>query len=208
MPDPFQLLVTNGPDAGRKIVVPPEGATLGRSSSSDITLQDPTLSRRHCRFETHEDGSPWVIDFGSANQTLVNDKPVTEQRLDIGDLILVGDTLLKLVSSPAAPSAAAAAAAAPAQAAAAPAETQPQPQTIDLGCDSSKRLAEDKKLSLRPILWVVAAAILLIAGWAVFMNADGDGKSKGTRPAPGPRVPRHVSIRYEKVEATTDNIFR
>ncbi len=216
MPETFHLIVTNGPDAGRRIAIPPEGSTLGRSSSSDIVLEDPALSRRHCRFEFHDDSSLWILDFGSANQTLVNDKPVTEQRLEPGDLVLVGDTILKTenipASAPKAPSVKPSVApdanpAAPAPVAPAPAAQSKPSGPIDLGLGRAADKAE-KRLSLRPILWVVAAAILLIAGWAVFMRPDDSATRAKTRPAPGPRNPRFVSLRYEKVEATTNNIFR
>lgn len=220
MPEQRHLLITNGSEAGRAITVPPEGATLGRSSSSDIVLGDPALSRRHCRFEFHDDGSLWVVDFGSANQTLVNDKPVTEQRLSPGDLILVGDTIIKACDIPAAapapaqsPSPAPAIAPAPAAApgvatapAASPSPAEPT-GTIDLGLAKPKTPAL-RNASLRPILWVVAAAILLIVGWAVFLSGGDDASANRARQPQGPRIPRHISLRYEKVEATSNNIFR
>ena len=68
----LELLVTEGPLKGRRFAVPAEGLRLGRSSSCEISIPDPVLSRNHCLFETRKDGL-WVTDLASANGTVVND---------------------------------------------------------------------------------------------------------------------------------------
>lgn len=92
------LVVVAGPDKDRQIVVPPEGARVGRSSKNDIALNDPMMSRHHCRLFFKTDAGMWVADLGSSNQTFVNGQPVQEQRLSVGDMIGVGETTIRVLS--------------------------------------------------------------------------------------------------------------
>jgi serine phosphatase RsbU (regulator of sigma subunit) len=70
--------------------------TLGRSSGSDIPLQDRTLSRAHARIETqgHE---VVLVDLGSRNGTSLNglrlERPAP---LKVGDRIVLGETVIDL----------------------------------------------------------------------------------------------------------------
>ena len=59
MKEKFELLVTDGPLKGARFQVDAKGVRLGRSSSCEIALQDPLLSRNHCLFEVR-DGALWV----------------------------------------------------------------------------------------------------------------------------------------------------
>lgn len=67
--------------------------TVGRLSACDICLSDANSSREHAAFE-REDGG-WVIrDLGSTNGTSVNGQKITRQKLQDGDLIVIGVTEL------------------------------------------------------------------------------------------------------------------
>ena len=52
----LELLVTEGPLKGRRFAVPDEGLRLGRSSSCEISIPDPALSRNHCLLEARDGG--------------------------------------------------------------------------------------------------------------------------------------------------------
>jgi transcriptional regulator with GAF, ATPase, and Fis domain len=67
---------------------------LGRSSSCDIVLRDPSVSRRH--LEIRRDAPGWVVeDLGSSNGSLLNGSPLLhEEILAPGDEIVLGDTSL------------------------------------------------------------------------------------------------------------------
>ena len=91
------LIVEKGPERGREITIPPEGARIGRSSRNDITLLDPVMSRFHCRIYWIDPHTLAVADLGSSNHTLVNGHPAQDQPLKIGDLITLGDSVLKVV---------------------------------------------------------------------------------------------------------------
>ncbi len=89
----MELEVLEGPDAGIRIALPPM-LLVGRSGNNDLVLQDPALSKVHCRFRMSGNGVT-LTDLGSTNGTLVNGMTVLECRLKDGDRILVGDTLLQ-----------------------------------------------------------------------------------------------------------------
>jgi hypothetical protein len=97
MPEPLILEVLRGKDAGRQITVPASGAVLGRSSDCDITLDEHTVSRTHCRFAC-ENGD-WVIeDLGSRSGVIINGQKSSKSPLGQGDRIELGVLLLKVVS--------------------------------------------------------------------------------------------------------------
>jgi hypothetical protein len=62
---------------------------LGRSNQCDVTVNDPTVSRRHCEI-TSRNGEIHLHDLGSSNLTLVNGQPVKSAQLHVGDRIIVG----------------------------------------------------------------------------------------------------------------------
>ena len=66
--------------------------TLGRSLDCDLWIDDPRLSRTHCRLEPALEGDGWVvIDLNSRNGTCVNAKRVIErQPLSHRDVITIG----------------------------------------------------------------------------------------------------------------------
>ena len=68
--------------------------TLGRSLKCDVWLDDPALSREHCRFEP--EGSGWyIVDLKSRNGTYVGALAVTRHKLFDGDQIRAGDARLE-----------------------------------------------------------------------------------------------------------------
>lgn len=68
---------------------------IGRTSECDVCIpDDDQVSRVHARLDW--DGANWVlVDLGSTNGSFVNDQKVTEHRLEPGDVIEIGDTLLR-----------------------------------------------------------------------------------------------------------------
>jgi hypothetical protein len=65
------------------------GRVLGRATSCDYLIHDPTVSNRHAELVRLDDG--WLIrDLGSRNGTRVNGWLVKEQRLRDGDTLTFG----------------------------------------------------------------------------------------------------------------------
>ena len=68
------------------------GATLGRSDSADINLDDPFASSAHARIFQRGDYM-YLEDMGSTNGTYLNGRQVrTAERLKVADTIRIGDT--------------------------------------------------------------------------------------------------------------------
>jgi hypothetical protein len=78
--------------AGRRLLVAPAGATIGRSRDCDVVLDDAGVSRHHARVRPDPPG--WTIeDLGSTNGVRVNGQPVHgPHRLRLGDRIELGST--------------------------------------------------------------------------------------------------------------------
>ena len=89
------LRIVGGPDAGRTIPVRMGQMTIGRAAGNSIVLADPNASRSHCVVHRDADGIV-VIDVGSANGTRVEGVPEPQARLQPGDLLRLGDSLLEL----------------------------------------------------------------------------------------------------------------
>ncbi len=62
---------------------------VGRHSEADIRLPLPDVSRRHCRFFFRE-GKWYVRDLKSLNGVFVNDLPVDEVPVQVGDRVRIG----------------------------------------------------------------------------------------------------------------------
>lgn len=196
MDDSPHLMIEAGPDKGRALHVPPAGLRLGRASSNDVALADPLLSRHHCRLEFRSDGSLWITDLASANQTLVNGKPVQEARLRTGDRVLIGATQLAVLKdeAPGAPPPAGAGTGADAET-----------PVVDLGF-AEPAGEPPPAASLRPLLWAAGAAAVLLLGAALIMRLP--ARHETGAGAPPPEEPWPLEIHYEKIEADHNSIFR
>jgi hypothetical protein len=77
---------------GRRVLVAPAGATVGRSRECDVVLPDTGVSRRHAAIRPV--GGGWVVeDLGSTNGVLLNGREVNgEHPLSPGDRLGLGST--------------------------------------------------------------------------------------------------------------------
>jgi pSer/pThr/pTyr-binding forkhead associated (FHA) protein len=70
-----------------------DAAVIGRLPDCDVTLDDPSVSRRHARLL--RDGGRWLIeDLGSTNGVLVNGESVGRTELHDGDRLELGSVRL------------------------------------------------------------------------------------------------------------------
>jgi FhaA, N-terminal domain/FHA domain len=78
----------------RRLLLPPEGGTIGRSRDCDVVFDDAGISRLHAQIRPHRDG--WTVeDLGSTNGVLVNGRRVHGGLLlRPGDRIELGSTEL------------------------------------------------------------------------------------------------------------------
>ena len=191
-----ELLVTAGPLEGQRFSVTEAGIRLGRSSSCEISISDPSLSRNQCLFELR-DGAVYVTDLASANGTEVNGEQlgVSSRALTGGDRVQAGDSELMLVV--------------PGMDASAEGEDV---SAVDLGFAQSSAESVDNGAKpsggspLRLILWLVL--VLVLGGSAVAILLAPRGGADGVVSA-RPLAPAKLwSVSYEKVEASTKGICR
>ena len=84
------LLIQSGKDSGKKIELVQEGTTIGRSPDNAITLDDPSVSSRHCCIL--RDGNKYSLsDFDSTNGTYLNGEQIKDTRLAAKDIVKVGE---------------------------------------------------------------------------------------------------------------------
>jgi Protein of unknown function (DUF3662)/Inner membrane component of T3SS, cytoplasmic domain len=78
--------------AGRRLLVAPGGAVIGRSRDCDIVLDDAGVSRRHARL--HPAAGGWALeDLGSTNGVRLNEEELRDTMpVHPGDQIEIGST--------------------------------------------------------------------------------------------------------------------
>jgi FHA domain len=83
------------PDGGDVVVLPLGRLTrIGRRATSDIVLDDSTVSRRHA-LVLDRGGWPVIADDRSLNGVFVNGRRVQEARLVHGDEVRIGDRVMR-----------------------------------------------------------------------------------------------------------------
>ncbi|HSM94052.1 MAG TPA: DUF4388 domain-containing protein [Anaeromyxobacteraceae bacterium] len=97
----WALLFVSGRYQGTLFALPGEGRVLlGRESDAELVLSEDLVSRRHAELAV-ADAEVTVRDLGSTNGTFVNGQRVKRAKLALGDRVLVGTSLMKLVPAPA-----------------------------------------------------------------------------------------------------------
>jgi serine phosphatase RsbU (regulator of sigma subunit) len=85
----------DGFDVGRRFVIGPAGASIGRTLPAEIVLPDAEVSRAHCRLAIRGDDLV-VVDLGSTNGTFVDGARIAEPAsVPPGSVIRVGRQFLR-----------------------------------------------------------------------------------------------------------------
>ena len=113
-------------DSRAPIELPRQGTlTLGSSAKrADLVLEGQGIAEVHCAIGRTKSGGWALKDLGSDFGTLINGDKVTQHKLEVGDMIVLGSRRLRVVD----PSAASATAASNAPARPAPTPSTPPPQ--------------------------------------------------------------------------------
>jgi pSer/pThr/pTyr-binding forkhead associated (FHA) protein len=92
------VIIARGPNKGSRFLITSEGASIGRSSQSDIFLDDITVSRVHAKIS--KVGSAFVLkDAGSLNGTYYDNAAISERVLSSGDEFQIGKFHLLFIGS-------------------------------------------------------------------------------------------------------------
>ena len=82
------MVVIYGPELGKKYNLETPSIIVGRSSKSDIQIDQESVSRNHCKL-INTGKTILLRDLGSTNGTYVNDDAIDEHVLRDGDFIKV-----------------------------------------------------------------------------------------------------------------------
>jgi len=91
-----QVIALAGPSKGKVFGLTPGDFSIGRDASNSLSLNDALISRQHALIRI-TDSEVTILDLNSTNGTFVNAIPVTERKLEPGDRIQIGDSLLLFV---------------------------------------------------------------------------------------------------------------
>jgi diguanylate cyclase (GGDEF)-like protein len=91
------LVVIYGLELGRKYNLESANVTIGRSSKSDVQIDQESVSRNHAKI-INAGKSIILRDLGSTNGTYVNDQLIDEYVLRDGDFVKIGRTIFKFLS--------------------------------------------------------------------------------------------------------------
>jgi pSer/pThr/pTyr-binding forkhead associated (FHA) protein len=92
------IVIARGPQKGSRFLITAEVATIGRSSSSAIFLDDVTVSRSHALI-VKEGKNFFLKDAGSLNGTYMNNESVSEHPLVSGNEFQIGKFHLLFIGS-------------------------------------------------------------------------------------------------------------
>ncbi len=68
---------------------------IGRSKDNEMPLDDHSISRKHAAIHRNDDGKFVLIDMDSLNGVFINDRQISKQTLHEGDIIEIGDIVLR-----------------------------------------------------------------------------------------------------------------
>lgn len=96
-PGRLRLRVRSENEAGPRHEIEGPAATIGRSRTSDVRLDDPSVSALHAEVRVRV---PFIelVDLGSHNGTFLNGRRVMHVTLQAGDEIRVGNCVLELLA--------------------------------------------------------------------------------------------------------------
>jgi len=89
----YRLIALTGPASGQVFEIPEGELAIGRQASSDLTLAEATVSRRHALVRRAAERVE-LIDLDSRHGTFVNGLPVGERTLEDGDRVVIGASTL------------------------------------------------------------------------------------------------------------------
>ena len=95
-PKNASLVQIYGADLGRRFIIT-EDFTIGRDERNHLVLLDENVSRFHAQLSVRD--AIYLVDKESTNGTWVNDEEVEIHRLKNGDIIQIGSSIFKYISS-------------------------------------------------------------------------------------------------------------
>lgn len=183
-------------------MVPRTGIKFGRSPANDLVLDDEAVMLFQGRFFFKSDETLWITDFSVGEKARLDGEPIDEEQLKVGDLVEVGSSAFRVISTKLEGSGVA------------PASGEPAQPEIDLGfkpvtpARKSKvgggRGQERQGSPVFRLLQIVVIVLILLLVVVAATELLGSGNRSGARAL----KEKGVAFAYECVRGTPDNIFR
>jgi S1-C subfamily serine protease len=126
---------------------------VGRSRSSDLRIDDDSVSGTHARLEIRE-GKSWIVDLNSTNGVFINGRKVRESSVGAGDTVRIGSVDLHFDGENLVPSSGV---------------SKTAPATPNIGSDGRLRAA---LLQPKLVGGIAAVGLLVLAGAVLFRGED------------------------------------
>ena len=88
LPETAMLFILSGPGKGSRYLIDQDEVSIGREPSSDIFLDDITVSRKHAKLR--KKSSYLIEDQNSLNGTYLNANSIDKSSLKSGDELQIG----------------------------------------------------------------------------------------------------------------------
>jgi len=88
-------VVVQGPFKGKTYPLHHNQLNIGRAAGNDVCIEGALISRQHAQIIRH-DSQYYLYDRESTNGTYVNGQRIAQHRLQAGDYITIGDSVLAL----------------------------------------------------------------------------------------------------------------
>jgi len=92
-----KLLIKDGENS-HNFKLNPEPIQIGRSSSSQIKLNDPMVSGKHCTVYI-DNGIATIQDLGTTNGTFVDGQKIVNAKINLNTIIKIGNVEITVDSS-------------------------------------------------------------------------------------------------------------
>lgn len=89
------VLVNNATGANQAHWVLPLPVIVGRCPTADITINDSSISRRHCQFLLNSEGALVVRDMDSLNGIYIDQQRVDKAVVPAGTVVQIGSITLR-----------------------------------------------------------------------------------------------------------------
>ncbi len=91
------LIQYSGTRVGKRYILDENDMDIGRIETTDIYINDPSISRKHCHI-TIRNNICEINDLGSSNGTFVNEKRIETIKLKHNDMVRIGSVILKYIA--------------------------------------------------------------------------------------------------------------